>query len=60
MVNESWTESSGAMQTDAEVTRQLRILKSGFGLRVRQMGPWNSDGTFGYSSVFDCRRRKSR
>jgi len=53
MVNESWTESSGAMQTDAEVTRQLRILKSGFGLRVRQMGPWNSDGTFGYSSVFD-------
>ena len=30
---------------------ELKLLERRFGPRVRQMGPWNSDGTFGYSSV---------
>jgi hypothetical protein len=30
---------------------ELKLLEKRFGLRVRQMGPWNSDGTFGYSSI---------
>lgn len=29
----------------------LRILERRFGPNVRKMGPWNSDGTFGYSCV---------
>jgi hypothetical protein len=29
----------------------LRHLEKRFGPEVRQMGSWNSDGTFGYSSV---------
>lgn len=29
----------------------LKLLENRFGPSVRQMGPWNSDGTFGYSSV---------
>jgi hypothetical protein len=30
---------------------ELKLLEKRFGPRVRQMGPWNSDGTFGYSSI---------
>ncbi|HTP34780.1 MAG TPA: hypothetical protein VMJ75_21525 [Candidatus Acidoferrales bacterium] len=30
---------------------ELRRLERRFGPHVRQMGAWNSDGTFGYSSV---------
>jgi len=30
---------------------ELRPLEQRFGPCVRQMGPWNSDGTFGYSSI---------
>jgi hypothetical protein len=30
---------------------ELKPLEKRFGFRVRQMGPWNSDGSFGYSSV---------
>ena len=30
---------------------ELRVIEKRFGPEVRQMGPWNSDGTFGYSSV---------
>jgi hypothetical protein len=30
---------------------ELQRLEKRFGPSVRQMGPWNSDGTFGYSSV---------
>jgi hypothetical protein len=30
---------------------QLRLLEKRFGPKVRQMGPWSSDGTFGYSNV---------
>ena len=30
---------------------QLKLLERRFGPDVRQMGPWNSDGIFGYSSV---------
>ena len=30
---------------------QLKLLEKRFGPNVRQMGPWNSDGTFGYSNV---------
>jgi len=29
----------------------LRCLEKRFGLGVRQMGPWNSDGIFGYCGV---------
>lgn len=29
----------------------LRLLEKRFGSAVRLMGPWNSDGTFGYLSV---------
>jgi hypothetical protein len=30
---------------------ELRVIEKRFGPEVRQMGPWSSDGTFGYSSV---------
>jgi len=30
---------------------ELKRLETRFGPVVRQMGPWNSDGTFGYASV---------
>src|SRR5262249_47376777 len=30
---------------------ELKHLEKRFGPGVRQMGPWSSDGTFGYSSV---------
>ena len=30
---------------------ELRRLETRFGPVVRQMGPWNSDGVFGYASV---------
>ena len=30
---------------------ELKRLETRFGLAVRQMGPWNSDGVFGYASV---------
>src|SRR5271166_6666761 len=30
---------------------ELKVIEKRFGPEVRQMGPWNSDGTFGYSSV---------
>jgi hypothetical protein len=30
---------------------ELKLLEKRFGPSVRHMGPWNSDGTFGYSSV---------
>ena len=30
---------------------ELKPLEKRFGFCVRQMGPWSSDGTFGYSSV---------
>ena len=30
---------------------ELRTLEMRFGPAVRRMGSWNSDGTFGYSSV---------
>ena len=30
---------------------ELKLLEKRFGPVVRQMGSWNSDGTFGYSSV---------
>ena len=30
---------------------ELRVIEKRFGPEVRQMGPWNSDGTFGYSSI---------
>lgn len=30
---------------------ELKLLEKRFGPDVRQMGPWNSDGTFGHSSV---------
>ena len=30
---------------------ELRVIEKRFGPEVRQMGSWNSDGTFGYSSV---------
>lgn len=45
MVEEKITEA--IFLTDDE----LKLLEKRFGPRVRQMGPWNSDGTFGYSSV---------
>jgi len=37
----------GIVLTDDE----LRILEKRFGPGVREMGPWNSDGTFGYCFV---------
>jgi hypothetical protein len=30
---------------------ELKRLETRFGPAVRQMGPWNSDGVFGYASV---------
>ena len=30
---------------------ELKVLERRFGPKVRQMGSWNSDGTFGYASV---------
>ena len=30
---------------------ELKVIERRFGPEVRQMGPWNSDGTFGYSSI---------
>ena len=30
---------------------ELKRLEARFGPAVRQMGPWNSDGVFGYASV---------
>lgn len=30
---------------------ELKNLEKRFGPGVRQMGPWSSDGTFGYSAV---------
>ncbi|MGA2149389.1 MAG: hypothetical protein ABSH49_31000 [Bryobacteraceae bacterium] len=30
---------------------ELKGLETRFGPVVRQMGPWNSDGTFGYASI---------
>jgi len=30
---------------------ELKLLEKRFGPEVRQMGSWNSDGTFGYSCV---------
>jgi hypothetical protein len=30
---------------------ELKVLETRFGPVVRQMGPWNSDGIFGYQSV---------
>lgn len=30
---------------------ELKRLEKRFGPTVRQMGPWNSDGVFGYASV---------
>src|SRR5260370_2190922 len=30
---------------------ELKLIEKRLGPEVRQMGPWNSDGTFGYSSV---------
>ena len=30
---------------------ELKRLETRFGPLVRQMGPWNSDGVFGYASV---------
>jgi hypothetical protein len=30
---------------------ELRLFEKRFGPSVRQMGPWNSDGTFGYATV---------
>jgi len=30
---------------------ELKRLEARFGPLVRQMGPWNSDGVFGYASV---------
>lgn len=30
---------------------ELKRLETRFGAVVRQMGPWNSDGVFGYASV---------
>jgi hypothetical protein len=30
---------------------ELKRLEKRFGRAVRQMGPWNSDGVFGYASV---------
>ncbi len=37
----------GIFLTDDE----LKILEKRFGPGVRKMGPWNTDGTFGYSCV---------
>ena len=39
------------MQTIVLTDDELIVLEKRFGPRVRQMGPWNSDGTFGYSSI---------
>ena len=30
---------------------ELRLLEKRFGPAVRRMGPWNSDGVFGFASV---------
>jgi len=30
---------------------ELTLLEKRFGAKVRQMGQWNSDGTFGYTSI---------
>jgi len=39
------------METIILTDDELRVLERRFGPSVRQMGPWTSDGTLGYSSV---------
>ena len=39
------------METIILPDEELRRLEGRFGAKVRQMGPWVSDGTFGYLSV---------
>ena len=39
------------MPTIVLTDEELKLLEKRFGPCVRQMGPWNSDGIFGYSSV---------
>jgi hypothetical protein len=45
--------NSGDKQMESVVLTddELKPLEKRFGFCVRQMGPWNSDGTFSYSSV---------
>jgi hypothetical protein len=39
------------MEAIVLVDDELKRLETQFGPAVRQMGPWNSDGVFGYCSV---------
>jgi hypothetical protein len=39
------------MQAIVLTDDELKRLETRFGPLVRQMGPWNSDGVFGYASV---------
>ena len=39
------------METIVLTDDELTLLQKRFGPGVRQMGPWNSDGIFGYSNV---------
>jgi len=39
------------METIILTDDDLRLLEKEFGPSVRQMGPWNSDGTFGYATI---------
>ena len=39
------------MEAIVLVDDELKRLETRFGPAVRQMGPWNSDGVFGYCSV---------
>lgn len=39
------------MDTIVLTDEELKRLETRFGPAVRQMGPWNSDGVFGYASV---------